>query len=221
MDELHVIINRIRGEYSHAPPTNVRLTLGASHMITTSVLLDQDLALGTLPDVLVTLSPTLQQPLLGSRIPVYPPLLASEPFVLLPTGNANGHETRSAPENPISRVRFEGVDFWTVRSGAVPELLWIATDVVEEGDFQEVFDLRRNEEPLYDWEGDQEIALPLIAHTRQGELFGVGGGEKEVTKAAVAIGVTTSQEIRLVDGVVTNWAGFSIPDLVLGPYDIR
>ena len=134
MNELHVVINLARGEHPHAPPTNVYLTLRASHMIAASVLLDQEVALWALLDVLVPLSPTLQQPLLSLRVPMYLPFLTTEPIVILPTGHANRHETRPALEDPTSRIRFEGVDFGTIGSGAVPELLWVASKVVAEGD---------------------------------------------------------------------------------------
>jgi len=194
----------------------MRIALWASHMIAASVLLDQDAALWALLDVPVTLSPTLQQPLSGLRVPMYVPLLAAEPVVVLPTGDANRHKARSAPENSVSGIRFEGVDFGTVGGGAVLELPGMAVEVVEEGDFQQAFDLSRKEEVLYDWNGDRKTTRPLFAHTRQGELFGVGGGEKEVVKTAVAISVAASQAIRLVDVVVTNRTGFFILNLVLG-----
>jgi len=164
----------------------------ASHVVAASVLLDQDFALWTLLDVLVTLSPTLQQPILGLRIPVYLPLLTAEPVVILPTGHANRHKAGSAPENTTPGIRFEGVDFGAVRGGAVPKLVGMASEVVEEGDFQQMFDLGRKEEPSYDRKGDRKATLPLIANTRQGELFGVGGGEEEVVKATVTISVATS-----------------------------
>jgi len=102
MNELHVVINLIDREYSHTPPTNMRLALGTSHMVAPSVLLDQYLALRALLDVLIPLGPTLQQSRL--RILMYLPLLAAEPVMVLPTGHTNGHEARSAPENPVSRI---------------------------------------------------------------------------------------------------------------------
>ena len=77
----------------------MRRALGTSHMVTPSVLLDEDLALWALLDILVALSPTLQRPLL---FPMYLPLLAAEPFVLPSAGNANRDEARSTLENPVS-----------------------------------------------------------------------------------------------------------------------
>ena len=74
---------------------------------------------------------------------------------------------------------------------------------------------------MYDGNGDWKAALPLIAHTRQRELFGVGGGQEEVAEATVTVNVATSQTIRLVDGVVTNRADFSVLQLVLGSNGIR
>jgi len=192
----------------------MRLALRASHMVTAPVLLDQDLAFRALLDVLVTLSPTFQQPLLSPRIPMYLPLRTTKPIVFLPTRHANRHEARSAPENPISRARFEGVDFGTVGGGAVPEFIGMATEVIEEGDLQQVFDLGGNKEPLYDWKGDRSTTFRLIAHTRQRELFGVGGGKEEMAKATVTISVATSEAVRLIDSVATNRAGFSILGMV-------
>jgi len=215
VNKLHVVIDDIRREHPHTPPTNMRLTLRASHMVAAPVLLDQDFALWALLDVLVTLGPTLQQPLLGLRVLVCLPLLTAEPVVVLSAGHANRREARSAPENPTSRIRFEGVDFGAVWSGAVSELLGMASEVVEEGGFQQVLDLCRKKEPLYDRKGDRKPTPPLIAHTRQGELLGVGGGEEEVAKATVTVSVAASQTIWLVDGIVTNRANFSILELVL------
>jgi len=109
----------------------------------------------------------------GLRLLLSLPLLAAEPVVVFPTGHANGHETGSALENPVPGIGFEGVDFGAVRSSAIPERLGIAIQVVEEGDFQQAFELDGSEEPLYDWEGDRKTALPLVTHARQGKLFGV------------------------------------------------
>ena len=75
--------------------------LRTSHMIAASVLLDQDFALWALLDVLITLGPTVQQPLLSLRISMYLPLLTAEPAVVLLTRHANGDKARSASENPI------------------------------------------------------------------------------------------------------------------------
>ena len=170
----------------------MRLALRASHMVTASVLLDHDLALRALLDVPVIARPILQQPLLGILIPMHLPLLTAEPVVVLSTGYTNGREARSAPENTISKISLEGVDFWTVRGGAVPELLRVAIEVVQEGDFQQPFDLGRREESLYNWKGNGKTTIPLVAHTRQGELFGVGGGGEEVAEATVTVSVATS-----------------------------
>lgn len=185
----HVGIDGIRAEHSHTPPTNVRLALWASHMVATSVLFDHDFAFRALPDVGVILSPTVQQLPLCLRLPFYLPLIAAEPVVVFPTGHADGDETGSALENAVPGIGFEGVDFGAVRSGAVPELLGIAIQVVEEGDFQQAFELDGSKESLYDWEGDRKTTLPLVTHARQGELFGVGGGDEEMAKAAVTIRV--------------------------------
>jgi len=92
VNELHVVINPVRRENSHTPPTDVRRALRTNHVVATSVLLDQDLALWALLDVLVTLSPAFQQPLLRSRISMDLPLLAAEPVVFLLAGNADSHE---------------------------------------------------------------------------------------------------------------------------------
>ena len=192
MNEFHVVVNLTRGEHPHTPPTNVHRALGASHMVAASVLLDQDFALWALLDVLVTLGPTVQQPLLSFRVSMYLPLLTAEPAVVLLTRHANGDEARPAPENPVSRIRLERVDFGTVGSGAVLEFVGMATEVFAEGDFQQAFEFGRNKESLYDWEGDWNAALSLIAHTRQGELFGIGSGGEEVAKAAVTISMATS-----------------------------
>jgi len=215
VNEFHVVIDSIRREDAHTLPTNMHRALRTSHMIATSVLLDRDLALRALLDVLTFLNPILQQLLSCFRIPMYLPLLAAEPVVLLLAGHANGHEARLAPENSISGIRFERVDLWTVRSGAVFELLGMVTKVFEEGDFQQVLELSGREEPLYDRKWDRDTALPLIAHTRQGELFGVGGGDKKVTKASATINVATSEAVRFVDCVVTNRTDFPVPELVL------
>jgi len=184
-------------------------------MIAPSILLDQDLALRALLDVLATLSPTLQQPLLCLRVPMYRPLLAAESVVLLLAGNANRHKAGFALENSTLREGFERVDFGTVRGGAVFELIGMVTEVFEEGDFQKVFELRGGEEPLDDGKGYRNTTLPLIAHARQGEPFGVGGGDKEVAKAPVTINVTTAKAGRFVDRVVTNGADLPVPELVL------
>ena len=159
-------IDAIRTEHPHTPPTNVRLALRASHMVATSVLFDHDFAFGALLDVRVTLGPTVQQLPLCLRVPLYLPLLAAEPVVVFPTGHANGHETGSALENPVPGIGFDGVDFGAVRSGAVPELLGVAIQVVEEGDFQQAFELDGSKESLYDREGDRKTTLPLITHAR-------------------------------------------------------
>ena len=149
------------------------------------------------------------------------PFLTAEPVMVLLTRCANRYEARSAPENAISRTRFKRVDLGTPRSGAVPELPRIAVKVVEEGDLQQVFDLGRKEEALYDRDGDWNTTHTLIAHTGQGELLGIGGGEEEVAKATVTIGVAAIQTIRLVDDVVTDWAGLSVLELVLGSNGVR
>ena len=141
----------------------MRLALGTSHMVAASVLLDQYLAFRALLNILITLGPTFQQPRL--RILVCLPLLAAEPVMVLPTGHTNGDEARSAPENTISRIRLEGVDFGAVRSGAVPELVRMATKMFKKGDFQKVLEFGRDEEPLYDWEGDRETTLPFVTQT--------------------------------------------------------
>jgi len=104
MNELHMVVNVLSTEHPHTPPTDMRRAPGTGHMIAASVLLDQYLALRALLDVLVTLGPTFQQPLLSLRIPMYLPLLTAEPAVVLPTGHANGHEARSTLENPISGI---------------------------------------------------------------------------------------------------------------------
>ena len=221
MNKFHVVINLTRSEHPQTPPANMRFTLRAGHMVTPSVLLDQDVALRALLDIPVPLSPTLQQPLLRLGIPMYLPFLTAEPLMVLPTGHTNRHKARSAPENPTPRIGFEGVDLWTVRSGAVPELFGMVTKVVEEGDFQQAFDLGGKKEPLYDWKGDRKTTFPLIAYTRQGELLGVGGGEKEVAKATGAICVATSKTIWLVNATVTDRTGFFVLELVLGLNGIR
>jgi len=221
MNEFHVFINLLRREDLHTPPTNMHPALWTGHMIATSILLDRDLALWTLLDVTVTLSPTIQQPLLRFRVPMYLPFLAAEPVMFLLTGNANGYEARSAPENPVSGIRFERVDFGTVGSGAVSELVGMVTKVFEEGDFQQTFEFGGRDESFYEGKGDRNATAPLIAHTRQGELFGIGGSEEEVAKAAVTIRVAASKTIRLVDRVVTYRTGFSVFKLVLGSNGAR
>jgi len=94
------------------------------------------------------------------------PFLTAEPLVLFPTGNTNRHEARSAPEGPTSRVGFEGVEFRTVGSGTVLELVGMMAEVVVEGDFQQAFELSRKEEPLYDWKRDRKTTFPIITHAR-------------------------------------------------------
>ena len=221
MSKFHVVINLTRTEHPQTPPTNMHRTLRASHMVTSSVLLDQDTALWALLDVLVLLSPTLQQPLPSLRIPMYLPFLTAEPLMVLPTGHANRHETRSALEDPTSRIGFEGIDFGAIRSGAVLELLGMATEVVEEGDFQQAFDLCGKKESLYDREGDRKIACPLVAYTRQRELFGIGGSEEEVAKATGTICVATTKTIWLVNIIVTDRTDFPVLELVLRLNGIR
>ena len=125
VNEFHMVIDVTRSEHSHTRPTNMRIALRAIHVVAASVLLDQDIALRALLDVLVTLSPTFQQPM-------HLPFLTTEPVVLLPTRNADRHEARSAPEGSTSGVGFEGVEFGTIRSGAILELLGVAAEVVEE-----------------------------------------------------------------------------------------
>jgi len=131
-----VIVNPVLGKYPHTLPTNVRRTLRTNHMITTSVLLDQDLAPRALLNVVITLSPTFQQPFPRFWIPMDLPLFTTEPFVFLPAGGADSHEARSAPENTVSGTRFEGVDFGTVGGGAISELIRVAAEIFEEGGFQ-------------------------------------------------------------------------------------
>lgn len=70
VNSLHVVVNFLRREYPHTPPTNVCRAFRASHMVAASVLLYKDIALGALLNVLVTLSPALQQPLLRFPLPM-------------------------------------------------------------------------------------------------------------------------------------------------------
>lgn len=214
MNNLHVVVNFVRGEDPHTPPTDVYLTLRTSHMVAASVLLDKDLALWALLDVLITLSPTPQLSLLL-------PLLTAESVVILPTGNAKNRETRLTMENATAGFRFESVDFETVGGGTVSELIRMVTEVFEEGNVQQAFELSGKEESLYDGKRDWDTTLPFIAHTRQGKSFGVGGGEKEVTKAPMTINVATGEAIRLVDCVETNRTTFTVLELVLRSNGIR
>ena len=216
MYQLHMVINVILREHPHTRPTDMHCALRTSHMVAAPVLLDQDFAIRALLDVSVPVRPALQQPLLSLRVPMYLPFLATESVVVLLTRYANRHKARSALENPVSRIGLEGVEFWTVGSGAVPEFLGMSAEVFEEGGFQQAFELRANEESLYDRERDREATLPLVGHTRQRELFGIGSGEEEVADAAVAISMTTSQSVWLVDGVVAYGTDFPVLELVLG-----
>jgi hypothetical protein len=209
VNKFYVAINLLRREDPHTPPTNMSRALRTSHMVATPVLLDQDLHCGHFL-ILVALRPTVRTSL-SSQVQIYLPLLAAEPIVLLLTGNANRHEARSAPEDPISRIGFGRVDFGAVGGGAVFELVGIVAKVFEEGDFQQVLELSGKEELLYDGERDRNTTLPLIAHARQGELLGIGGGEEEVMKAPITINVAASEAVRLVDRVVTNSGRFLRP----------
>jgi len=191
MCQLHMVIDMLPREHPHTPPTNMRRALRTSHVVAASVLLDQDFATRALLDILVTIRPSLQQPLLSLRILMYLPFLTAEPAVVLSTGHANGHRARSALENPVPKIGLEGVEFRTVGSGAVPEFIRVAVEVVEEGRFQQALKLGTNEELLYDGERDRETTLPLVGQARQRELFGIGSGEEEVANAAVAISVAT------------------------------
>lgn len=212
-----MVVDYVRSEDPHALPTNMHGAFRAGHVIAASVLLDPDLALWTLLDVFATVGPTLQQPLLCFRISMYLPLFAAEPIVILLTSDANGHKARPAPKDPLSREGFERVNFGTVGGGAISEHIRMVTNVFEEGNFQEAFKLGGMEEPLYYGKGDRNTALPLAAHTRQGKLFGVGGGKKEMAEAPVAIDVAAGETVRLIDRVVTNRTlGFPILELVLG-----
>lgn len=213
VNKFHVEVNFFRGENPHASPTNVRFALWAGHMVAASAFLDQNFALWAPLDVLIMLGPTIQQPLLCPRISVNLPLTAAEPIVFLLTGNADGREARSALENSISG--FEGVDFGTVGSGAIFELMRMVTEIFEEGNFQQVFELGGKEESLYGGKGDWDTTFPLIAHAQQREVSGVGGGEKEVTNTPVTISVAASKTIRLIDRVATDWASFSVLELML------
>jgi len=136
MNNVHVVINLTLSEYPHTPPTNMRLTLQAGHVVAASVLFDQGLAFWTLLNVRAALSPPLQHPLLRLRIPMHLPLLTAEPLVVLPAGQTGRHEAKPAPEDPAPVVGLERVDFGTVRGGAVLEPIWVAIEVVEERDFQ-------------------------------------------------------------------------------------
>jgi hypothetical protein len=130
-----MVVNALRRKDPHTLPAYVCRALLTGNVVATSVLLDQDLALWALLDVLVTFSPTFQQPLLCFRVPMDFPLLAAEPIVFFLTGDADSHEARSTPENSISGTRFESVDFWTVGGGAVSELVRMVTEIFEEADF--------------------------------------------------------------------------------------
>lgn len=136
MHELHVVVNLVRREGPHTLPTNMHRALRASHMIAATVLLDQNLAPRALLDVPILPGPSLQQPFLCLRVPVYLPLFTTEPIVFLTTGNANGNEARLATENPISRKGFERVDFGAVGGGAVSELVGVVAEVFEKGGLQ-------------------------------------------------------------------------------------
>jgi len=187
-----MVINVILREHPHTLPANMHCALRTGHVVAASALLDQDFAIRALLDIPVTVRPALQQPLPSIRIPMYLPFLATESIVVLSTGHANRHKARSALENPVSRIGLEGVEFGTVGSGAVPEFLGMSAEVFEEGGFQQAFELRANEKSLYDRKRDREATLPLVGHTQQRELFGIGSGEEEVADAAITISVTTS-----------------------------
>jgi len=149
-------------EHPHTPPTNMRRTLRASHMVAASVLLDQDFATRALLDILVTIRPALQQPFLSLRIPMYLPFLTAESAVALSTGHANGHKARSTLEYAVSRIGLEGVELGTVGSGAVPEFIGISAEIIEERRFQQAFELSANEKSLDDRDRDRETTLPLV-----------------------------------------------------------
>lgn len=133
-------------------------------MVATSVLLDQDPAVWALLDVVIALGPTFQQPLLCFRIPMGHPLLATEPFVVLPAGCADSHKARSALENPIFGTGFERVDFGTVGGGAISEFIRMVAEVFEEGNFQQAFESGWKEESLYGGKGDRNTTSSLIGH---------------------------------------------------------
>ena len=68
---------------------------------------------------------------------------------------------------------------------------------------------------MRDWTGegvDWKTTLPLrvATHAQRGEMLGVGEGSEGVERATVTIRVAASQVIQLVDGIVTNWADFSV-----------
>jgi hypothetical protein len=59
VNTIDVVIDGIRSEQFHTPPTNMHVALRARHMVATPVLLDHDSAFWALLDVAVTLSPTI------------------------------------------------------------------------------------------------------------------------------------------------------------------
>jgi hypothetical protein len=119
----HVFVDPLAlRESPQTHPTDMCLTLGASHVIAPLAPLDGNLAAWTIFDAMF-LRPFIEE--------VFPVTLAFSSIVTLDMAlGADTDQARRALQNSISRRR--AIDLRTIRSRAVVKLIWTSTDINQE-----------------------------------------------------------------------------------------